>query len=104
MLATLVSSAREVFKLLASEQLEATAGGGGSSGAGVSFPSLLRLVRDRFVLNSEQALKSVLAELRDHELIKLRPGADGGEVIVIPMEPAMLRRAVQDLQAAEEGA
>lgn len=97
MLSTLVSNAREVFKVLAAQQLE------DPSAAGVSFPLLLRVVRDeRYILNSEHALKSILTELRDHELIKLRPGPDGGEVMYVPMEPDMLRAALQDMQQADE--
>lgn len=96
-LSTLVSNAREVFKVLAAQQLE------DPSAAGVSFPLLLRVVRDeRYILNSEHALKSILTELRDHELIKLRPGPDGGEVMYVPMEPDMLRAALQDMQQADE--
>lgn len=98
MLSTLVSSAREVFKVLAQQQLE------DPTAAGVSFPLLLRIVRERFILNSEHALKSVLTEFRDHELIKLRAGPDGGEVMYVPMEPDMLRGAVQEMQQAEEAA
>jgi origin recognition complex subunit 2 len=94
-LSTLVSNAREVFKVLAAQQLE------DPTAAGVSFPMLLRVVRERYIIMAEHALKSVLAEFRDHELIKFRAGPDGGEVMYIPMEEDMLRGALQDMQAAE---
>lgn len=94
-LSTLVSNAREVFKVLAAQQLE------DPTAAGVSFPMLLRVVRERYIITAEHALKSVLAEFRDHELIKFRAGPDGGEVMYIPMEEDMLRGALQDMQAAE---
>lgn len=93
-LSSLVSSAREVFKLLAGVQLE------DPSAPGVSFPLLLRMVRERFILNTEHALKSVLTEFRDHELIKLRVGQDGGDVMYIPMEPDVLQKALQEMEAA----
>lgn len=95
MLSSLVSSAREVFKLLAGQQLE------DPEAPGLSFPALLKLVRERFILNSEQALKSVLVEFKDHELIKLRMGPDGAEVLFVPMEPDVLRNALTEM---EEGA
>ncbi|KAF6258564.1 origin recognition complex subunit 2-domain-containing protein [Scenedesmus sp. NREL 46B-D3] len=94
-LSSLVSSAREVFKLLAGQQLE------DPEAPGVSFPALLRMVRERFITNSEHALKSVLTEFRDHELIKLRMGPDGAEVMYVPMEPDVLRNALTEM---EEGA
>jgi origin recognition complex subunit 2 len=93
-LSSLVSSAREVFKLLAGQQLE------DPEAPGVSFPALLRMVRERFITNSEHALKSVLTEFRDHELIKLRMGPDGAEVMYVPMEPDVLRNALTEMEEA----
>eukprot|EP00882_Tetradesmus_deserticola_P010029 GHRQ01010596.1.p1 GENE.GHRQ01010596.1~~GHRQ01010596.1.p1 ORF type:complete len:199 (+),score=98.09 GHRQ01010596.1:202-798(+) len=91
-LSSLVSSAREVFKLLAGEQLE------DPDAPGISFPALLRMVRECFITNSEHALKSVLTEFRDHELIKLRMGPDGAEVMYVPMEPDVLRNALAEME------
>jgi hypothetical protein len=48
-----------------------------------------------------QALQLVLAELRDHEVIKFRAGPDGGEVMYIPLEPEALAQTLADMQAAE---
>lgn len=97
-LSTLVSNAREVFKVLAAQQLQ------DPTAAGVSFPALLRIVRERYILSSEHGLKSVLAEFRDHELIKFRAGPDGGEVMYVPMETDVLRDALQSMQQADEAA
>jgi hypothetical protein len=91
-LSSLVSSAREVFKLLAIQQLE------DPEAPGISFPALLRMVRQRFITNSEHALKSMLTELRDHEIIKLRMGPDGAEVMYVPMEPDTLRDALKEME------
>lgn len=96
MLSTLVSNAREVFKVMAAQQLQ------DPTAAGISFPALLRTVRERYIISNEHGLKSVLAEFRDHELIKFRAGPDGGEVMYIPMEPDMLQGALQEMQAADE--
>jgi origin recognition complex subunit 2 len=97
-LSTLVSNAREVFKVLAAQQLE------DPTAAGVSYPMLLRVVRERYIMTGEQGLKSVLAEFRDHELIKFRAGPDGAEVMFVPMEPDMLQGALQEMQQANEAA
>jgi hypothetical protein len=97
-LSTLVSNAREVFKVLAAQQLQ------DPTAAGVSYPMLLKVVRERYIMTGEQGLKSVLAEFRDHELIKFRAGPDGAEVMFIPMEPDMLQGALQEMQQADEAA
>lgn len=97
-LASLVSNAQEVFKVLAAQQLQ------DPSAAGVGFPVLLRIVRERYILSNEHGLKSVLAEFRDHELIKFRPGPDGSEVMYVPMEAEMLRGALEEMRAADEAA
>lgn len=70
------------------------------SSAGVGFPLLLRMVRERFILSHEHQLRSLLAEFRDHELIKFRPGPDGAEVMYIAMETDVLQKALQDLDEA----
>jgi origin recognition complex subunit 2 len=119
-LSTLVPTARDVFRLIAGLQLDAEAAAGSaaanknnsssnnnnhsSSSGGVGFPALLRLARERFVLNSEAALKSILAEFRDHELVRLRPGPDGADVMFIPFEPDALQETLAELDAAEAAA
>eukprot|EP00775_Hariotina_reticulata_P006730 gene6730-6950_t len=97
-LSSMVATAREIFKLLASVQQ------GDPEGVGVSFPLLYRMAREKFILNQEHALKSVLTEFRDHELIRLRPGPDGGEVMYIPMEADVLAKALQDMEQQTGGA
>ncbi len=113
-------TARDVFRLIAGLQLDAEAAAGSaaanknnsssnnnnhsSSSGGVGFPALLRLARERFVLNSEAALKSILAEFRDHELVRLRPGPDGADVMFIPFEPDALQETLAELDAAEAAA
>jgi len=62
------------------------------------------MAREKFILNQEHVLKSVLTEFRDHQLIRLRPGPDGGEVMYIPMEPDVLAKALQDMEQQVTGA
>ncbi|KAI8462573.1 MAG: origin recognition complex subunit 2-domain-containing protein [Monoraphidium minutum] len=93
-LGTLVSAARAVFRVLAERQL----GDPGGGGAGLAL--LYRMCRERFILNSEQALRSHLVEFRDHELVRGAPGPDGGELLFIPMEPAVLRQVLEEMDGA----
>lgn len=46
-----------------------------------------------------QALQSFLVEFRDHELVRGRPGPDGGELLFIPMDAAALRAVLDELEA-----
>jgi origin recognition complex subunit 2 len=61
-------------------------------------------VRERFILNTEAALRAQLTEFRDHEVVKVRPGGDGGEVMYIPLAPDNLRAALEQLEAGEGAA
>ncbi len=54
--------------------------------------------RERFLLSTEAALRAHLAEFRDHELVKWRAGADGAEVMYVPMEPEVLQRVLEEME------
>ena len=92
LLAGLVRSARDVFTTIAQWQLD-------DPGApGITFAHLFRMVRERFIMSSEQALLTQLTEFRDHELIKIRAGPDGGEVMYIPMSEESLQQMLEELK------
>ena len=43
--------------------------------AGIAFPHLFRLCRERFLVGNEQSLRAHLTEFRDHELLQTRCAA-----------------------------
>ena len=45
--------------------------------AGIAFPHLFRLCRERFLVGNEQSLRAHLTEFRDHELLQTRCGEGG---------------------------
>jgi origin recognition complex subunit 2 len=65
---------------------------------GITFAHLFRMVRERFIMSSEQALLTQLTEFRDHELIKVRAGPDGGEVMYIPLSEESLQQMLEELK------
>lgn len=91
-LQNMVSSAKQVFRVLAEWQLDDPGAGG------ASFALLYRMARERFIISTEHALRSHLTEFKDHELIKLRTGPDGGELMYIPMETEVLERVLKEME------
>jgi origin recognition complex subunit 2 len=96
-LRTLVQNARKVFRVLADAQLDDPAAGG------VPFPALLRMCRERFLVSNEAGLRAHLTEFRDHELVRTRPAADGGEALLIPLAAEPLRRVLAEMDAGGGG-
>ena len=43
-----------------------------SKRAGIAFPHLFRLCRERFLVGNELGLRAHLTEFRDHELLQTR--------------------------------
>lgn len=93
-LRTLVPKAREVFKILARHQLDAQPD---DTGAVLSFPALYRECRDRFLVQNEVTLRAHLTEFKDHELVQTRRGADGGDVLLIPMDADALQQLLDEV-------
>lgn len=46
--------------------------------AGIAFPHLFRLCRERFLVGNELGLRAHLTEFRDHELLQTRCVAQAG--------------------------
>lgn len=93
-LASLSHNAREVFRLIADQQLDPS-----SSDPGISFQQLFQRCRERFLVTSEILLKSFLQEFRDHELLATKRAADGSELLHIPLDEAVLQTVLEDLDA-----
>ncbi|KAL4449034.1 hypothetical protein ABPG77_007751 [Micractinium sp. CCAP 211/92] len=92
-LASLSHSAREVFRLVAEAQLDP------AGDRGVTFQRLFQLCRERFLVSNEMLLKSFLTEYRDHELLGTRRGADGAELLHVPLEETVLQQVLADVEA-----
>ncbi|GAB4819936.1 hypothetical protein N2152v2_006982 [Parachlorella kessleri] len=90
-LSTLSHNAREVFRLIADQQLEV------AGEAGVSMAKLFQMCRERFLVSNEMLLKSFLVEFKDHELLTTKKAQDGSELLCIPLEEAQLRGVLEDL-------
>lgn len=93
-LASLSHSAREVFRLIADAQLDASAGE-----QGISFTRLFQRCRERFLVSNEMLLKAFLTEFKDHELLQTKRGGDGSDLLHIPLSEEVLQQVLQDVEA-----
>jgi len=107
-LASVTQKAQKMFILLANKQIEAidSSGeantGGDLSQFGMSYDGLFNLVRDNFIATSDTALRSLLGEFRDHNLVLSAPAsAAGGEVLWIPLRKERLANVLTGLTAGE---
>ncbi|KAL4854768.1 DNA polymerase iota [Chlorella vulgaris] len=90
-LSSLSPSAREVFRLIAESQLDLAASAAAAD-LGMSFARLFQQCRERFLVSNEMLLKAFLTEFKDHELVQTKRGADGSEVLHIPLEEEVLQQ------------
>jgi len=88
-LKSLTKNARIIYRIIAEAQI-----GGGQ---GLTFPQLFLASRESFLVTAELALRGVLTEFSDHELIKIKKMSDGGEdLITVPMDNAALEQLVEE--------
>lgn len=111
-LASVTQKAQKLFALLGNKQLEAIegAGGGGGEGnnnnnaqqSGLAYDVLFSAARDNFIATNDTALRTLLGEFRDHNLIVVssQAGAGGGDVLWIPMRKERLANVLQTLASS----
>jgi hypothetical protein len=76
---------------------------GGSNTQGLTFAALYERCRENFLVSSEGALKSHLAELKDHKVVRERSAgvnAVGSRVLYAPLPPDTLRSIQTHLKAS----
>ncbi|CAH8537347.1 unnamed protein product [Dicrocoelium dendriticum] len=97
--ASLTQNARDIFRTIAVHQLNAPLHEATGSTAGMPLEDLYWRCRDAFLTNNEATLRAQLTEFRDHELLKIRKGPDGTELLFIPMDNTYLRKFVDDFDS-----
>ena len=101
-LASVTQKAKKMFKLMATKQLVVMEedGEGGtqddSERYGISYDTLFTSVRDNFIATNDTAMRTLLGEFRDHNLI-VGTGTGGAEVLWIPMRRERLNKVVKGL-------
>jgi len=104
-LASVTKKAQKLFVLLGKKQLEVAENAGeGTSGHsqkfGLGYDVLFSEARDNFIATSDTALRALLGEFRDHNLVvSSQGGSSGGEVLWIPMRKERLANVLQTVQS-----
>lgn len=94
-LQTLTQNAREVFLLIARNQLE-------HSDVGLTQSQLFHECRDHFLCSNEMTLKAHLNEFKDHGLITLKKGLNGAEAYFITLSEDELERVMKEFDGPKK--
>ncbi len=88
-LKSLTRNARIIYRIIAEAQIS-------ENGQGLTFPQLFQLSRESFLVTAELALRGVLTEFTDHELIKIKKVSDNEDLITVPMDNNALEQLDED--------
>ena len=110
-LASVTQKAQKLFILMATHQLGAFEDSAADGGAGANerdlqqfamgYDLLFTMARDNFIATNDTALRSLLGEFRDHNLVVSAQGVGGaGEVLWIPLRKERLSSALKTLQTS----
>jgi len=101
-LASVTQKAKKMFKLMATKQLAVMEEDGEVKTQddferyGISYDTLFTSVRDNFIATNDTAMRTLLGEFRDHNLI-VGTGTGGAEILWIPMRRERLNKVVRGL-------
>jgi origin recognition complex subunit 2 len=101
-LASVTQKAKKMFKLMATKQLAVMEEDGEGKIQddfecyGISYDTLFTSVRDNFIATNDTAMRTLLGEFRDHNLI-VGAGSGGAEILWIPMRRERLNKVVKGL-------
>jgi len=85
-LRSLTNNHRELCEAMAQNQLTEDGRGG------ISMGDLLTIAEDRMIASNGSKLRSLLTELKDHEVIMQRAGSDGGTLFFIPYRERVIQK------------
>ncbi|KAJ1969476.1 F-actin-capping protein subunit beta [Dispira parvispora] len=94
-LASLTSNAKGVFRVLASHQIEQSDPKDAS--LGLDYSAFYQRCRERFLVSSDTAFRAQLTEFRDHKIIHTKRGADGVEILHIPLDQDILQDILETM-------
>jgi origin recognition complex subunit 2 len=101
-LASVTQKAKKMFKFMASKQLAVMEEDGEGKTQddferyGISYDTLFTGVRDNFIATNDTAMRTLLGEFRDHNLI-VGTGTGGAEILWIPMRRERLNKVAKEL-------
>ena len=102
-LASVTQKAKKMFKFMAAKQLAVMEEDGEGKTQedferyGISYDTLFTGVRDNFIATNDTAMRTLLGEFRDHNLI-VGTGTGGAEILWIPMRRERLNKVAKELE------
>jgi origin recognition complex subunit 2 len=103
-LASLTQNSKDIFRILANEQLKSTKKSKSRSKQrqlaenGLSFDQFYNQCREKLLVRSRAMFKSQLQEFRDHKIIQSAKGSDGAEHLYIDMANDELNELMEELE------
>ena len=88
---SLTSNAQKIFLLILNNFVEKP-----DSNNGFAFSDCYTLCREEFLVNSEMTLRAQISEFKDHKLLKLKKGSDGGEVIIVCIDKSVAQKFIDN--------
>ncbi|KDR72607.1 hypothetical protein GALMADRAFT_252756 [Galerina marginata CBS 339.88] len=104
-LASVTQKAQKLFALLGNNQLQAIEGADATVSNdlqqfGMGYDVLFSTARDNFIATSDTALRSLLGEFRDHNLVvSAQATTGGGEILWIPLRKERLENVLRSLNS-----
>ncbi|KAF9987632.1 Origin recognition complex subunit 2 [Mortierella antarctica] len=103
-LASLTSNGKGLFKVLAEHQIQSerdgAEGGGGSKAhhdCGMAYNALFRKCQENFLVSNAVTFRTQLTEFRDHRIVQSKKGADGVEILYIPLSANVLESILEKM-------
>ncbi|KAJ3778606.1 origin recognition complex, subunit 2 [Lentinula raphanica] len=106
-LASVTAKAKKLFTLMAEKQLEAIAAATNPGPAddlqqyAIGYDALYQSARTDFIATNDTALRALLGEFRDHDLVVGAQQGSSGEVLWIPMRKERLAKLLKTLKTSE---
>ncbi|KAG0075767.1 Origin recognition complex subunit 2 [Podila epicladia] len=106
-LASLTSNGRGLFKVLAEHQIqnERESAGSGSgenknqAEMGMAYNALFKKCQENFLVSNAVTFRTQLTEFRDHRIVQSKKGADGVEILYIPLSANVLEGILDNMSS-----
>ncbi|KAG0371179.1 origin recognition complex subunit 2-domain-containing protein [Gamsiella multidivaricata] len=106
-LASLTSNGKGLFRILAEHQIQSerdvVEGGAASTGSknqmdyGMAHSTLFKKCQENFLVSNAMTFRTQLTEFRDHRIVQSKKGADGVEILYIPLSAGVLEGILEQL-------
>ncbi|KAF9205378.1 Origin recognition complex subunit 2 [Haplosporangium sp. Z 27] len=106
-LASLTSNGKGLFRILAEHQIQAereSVGGSVPSSTsknhmdwGMAYNTLFRKCQENFLVSNAVTFRTQLTEFRDHRIVHSKKGADGVEILYIPLSGSILEGILEKM-------